>query len=45
VTGRIADMFEKKGGALEFVFMEYTYVNQEGVPVAKASNTLVHRDG
>lgn len=45
VTGRIADMFEKKGGALEFVVMEYTYVNQEGVPVAKASNTLVHRNG
>ena len=34
-----------EGGALEFVVMEYTYVNQEGVPVAKASNTLVHRNG
>jgi acyl dehydratase len=45
VTGRIADMFEKKGGALEFVVMEYSYTNQEGELVAKASNTLVHRNG
>lgn len=45
VTGRIADMFEKKGGALEFVVMEYSYTNQDGVLAVKASNTLVHRNG
>lgn len=45
VTGRIADMFEKKGGALEFVVMEYTYTNQDGVLAVKARNTLVHRNG
>ena len=45
ITGRIADMFEKKGGALEFVVMEYRYTNQEGELVAKATNTLVHRNG
>lgn len=45
VTGRIADMFEKKGGALEFVVMEYTYTNQHGELVVRASSTLVHRNG
>jgi acyl dehydratase len=45
VTGRIADMFEKKGGALEFVVMEQSYTNQDGELVAKSTNTLVHRNG
>ena len=45
VSGRIADMFEKKGGALEFVVMEYTYTNQDDELVVRATNTLVHRNG
>jgi acyl dehydratase len=43
VTGRIADMFDNKGGALEFVVMEYTYTNQLGELVVKAGSTLVYR--
>ena len=45
VTARIADMFDKKGGALDFVVMEHSYTNQEGELVAKATSTLVHRNG
>lgn len=44
VTCRIADMFDKKGGVLEFVVMESSYSNQDGELVAKATNTLVHRN-
>lgn len=43
VSGRIADMFDKKNGALEFVVMEYDYTNQLGEQVARAVSTLVHR--
>ena len=45
VSSRIADIFDKKGGALDFVVMETDYHNQDGELVAKASNTLVHRNG
>lgn len=45
MTARIADMFDKKDGALEFVVMEHVYTNQEGAMVAKATSTLVHRNG
>ena len=45
VTSRIADMFDKKGGALEFVVSENTYTNQNGQAVAKAISTLVVRNG
>lgn len=45
VTARIADMFEKKGGALEFVVMQHSYTNQDGELVVKSTNTLVHRNG
>jgi len=44
-TARIVDMFEKKGGALEFVVMQQSYTNQDGELVAKSTNTLVHRNG
>jgi acyl dehydratase len=45
ITSRIADMFDKKGGALEFVVSENTYTNQNGQLVAKATSTLVVRNG
>ena len=44
VTSCIADIFDKKGGALEFVVMENSYTNQEGELVAKARQTLVYRN-
>ena len=45
ITSRISDMFDKKGGALEFVVSESTYTNQNGDAVAKAISTLVVRNG
>ena len=45
ITSRITDMFDKKGGALEFVVSENTYTNQNGHQVAKATSTLVVRNG
>ena len=45
VTSRIVDIFDKKGGALDFVVMENTYSNQQGDQVAKATSTLVQRNG
>ena len=44
VTSRISDIFDKKGGALEFVVMESSYSNQDGDLVATARNTLVYRN-
>jgi hypothetical protein len=38
-------MFDKKGGALEFVVSENTYTNQNDQLVAKATSTLVVRNG
>lgn len=45
VGSSIVDIFDKKGGALDFVLMENTYTNQYGVQVAKATSTLVQRNG
>ena len=45
ITSHIADMFDKKGGALEFVVSENTYTNQNGQAVARAISTLVVRNG
>jgi acyl dehydratase len=44
VEGRITDIFDKKGGALEFVVMESTYTNQDGQLTTKATSTLVVRN-
>ena len=44
VSSRIKDIFDKKGGALEFVVMENTYTNQQGEVVVKAATTLVYRN-
>lgn len=41
---RITDIYEKKGGALEFMVLETTATNQDGDTVATAKNTLVIRN-
>ena len=45
VNSRITDIFDKKGGALEFMIIENTYTNQNGDVVGKVTNTLVYRNG
>ena len=42
-TSKIADIFDKKGGALEFVVVESVYTSESGEPVGKARQTLVYR--
>jgi len=42
---RIADIYDKKGGALEFAVRETEVHNQRGEPVATLINTLVQRHG
>ncbi len=44
-TTRIEDVYEKKGGALEFVVMETAAVNQHGQRVSLSRSTLVIRHG
>ncbi|MEH6822649.1 MAG: MaoC family dehydratase N-terminal domain-containing protein [Motiliproteus sp.] len=44
VSSKINNMFDKKGGALEFVEMENSYTNQDAELVAKAVCTLVYRN-
>ena len=44
VQVRIADIFDKKDGALEFVVMEHTYTNQDDVLTTKATSTMVVRN-
>lgn len=43
VYSKIKDIFDKKGGALEFVVMESTYTNQDDEIVVKSEQTLVYR--
>lgn len=45
VNSRITDIFDEKGGALEFMIIENTYTNQNGDVVGKVTNTLVYRNG
>jgi len=45
VESGISDMFAKKGGALEFVIMEQRFTNQHDVLTARATCTLVVRNG
>ncbi|HSV44609.1 MAG TPA: MaoC family dehydratase N-terminal domain-containing protein [Ramlibacter sp.] len=40
---RIADIYEKKGGALEFLIKETRVTNQDGVHVADLRSTVVQR--
>ncbi len=41
---RILDMFDKKGGALEFIVQETTYTNQDGEQVGRALQTIIYRN-
>ncbi|MEP5567421.1 MAG: MaoC family dehydratase N-terminal domain-containing protein [Halioglobus sp.] len=41
---KIVDIYDKKGGALEFVVQESSYKNQEGELVGRARQTLVYRN-
>jgi hypothetical protein len=41
---RIADLFEKKGGALQFVVREITVTDGDDAPVADLRTTIVVRD-
>ncbi|GAA5317556.1 MAG: MaoC family dehydratase N-terminal domain-containing protein [Candidatus Pelagadaptatus aseana] len=43
-TSKILDMFDKKGGALEFIVLESAYTNQDGELVGKAQQTIVYRN-
>lgn len=43
VNSRITDIFDKKGGALEFVVMENRYINQDNQLTTTATSTLVVR--
>jgi len=45
VTSKVVDIFDKKGGALDFVVTENSYTNQDGDLVSKSTSTLVHRNG
>ncbi len=40
----LKDMFDKKGGALEFLVLETTLTNQDGQQVAIATQTIVYRN-
>ena len=42
---RVTDVYEKKGGALEFVVMETRVTNQRSEHVADIRKVLVHRNG
>lgn len=42
---QIADIYEKKGGALSFVVRETRVTNQKGEHVADMRSVLVHRNG
>lgn len=45
VHSKITDIYDKKGGALEFVIREATVSNQSGVHVADLRTVLVVRNG
>jgi Acyl dehydratase len=42
---RIADVYDKKGGALEFVVTESRVTNQDGAHVADVRSSIVQRNG
>jgi acyl dehydratase len=46
-TSRIADIYDKKGGLLEFIVRESTVTNQDGAEVAlmRSSTVVQHRPG
>lgn len=44
IENRVSDIYDKKGGALEFVVQDYTARNQEGTLVAEMRRVLVVRN-
>lgn len=44
-TSKVTDIFDKKGGALEFVIQKTTATNQNDIVVAEMSRTIVVRNG
>lgn len=44
VGSRIADLYDKKNGALEFIEIESRAVNQHGAPVARLHSVIVVRN-
>ncbi len=44
IEGEITDIYDKKGGALEFVVQEFVATNQDGTRVVEMSNTTVVRN-
>lgn len=45
LESKVADIYDKKDGALEFAIEETTATNQDGELVAKSTQTLVMRNG
>jgi acyl dehydratase len=43
-TGRVVDVYDKKGGLLEFLVREIDVTNQDGALVAQMRSTLVVQD-
>lgn len=43
-TARIADIYDKRAGAMEFVVIETGVTNQHGQTVARLRNTLIQRN-
>ena len=41
---KVTDIYDKKGGALEFLVQEYTAKNQDDVLVAEMRRTIVVRN-
>jgi acyl dehydratase len=44
IVSKFADIYDKKGGALEFLVQDYTLTNQNGELVAEMRRTLVIRN-
>jgi acyl dehydratase len=42
---KVSDVYEKKGGALQFVVQETRVTNQHGAHIADVRSSLVHRNG
>jgi acyl dehydratase len=44
IQSKVTDIYDKKGGALEFVAQEFTVTNQDNTIVAKMQRTIVVRN-
>lgn len=44
ISSRVADIYDRKGGALEFLVQDYTLTNQNGELVAEMRRTLIIRN-